>query len=149
MAYKLHRAYTRVFTLLDPPYKTRAAKIEDWVPRNLTPPYLTARADVVYRALDVHAHEYALVLASDGLTDLLSPAKPVLTPELVRTYGAAAAAVDDKPNALAANAVPDTLAARLLQAAMGGNDLARASQFFTVEMDGSYMDDTTLVALRL
>jgi hypothetical protein len=70
-------------------------------------------------------------------------------PELARTFGVAAAVADGGPDALAEDGGPDTLAARLLQAAMGGDDLVRASQFFTVEMDGPCMDDTTLVTLRL
>jgi pyruvate dehydrogenase phosphatase len=141
MAFKLPGEWmTRVFLNAEPPYKTSASKVQEWTPRILTPPYLTARPDVHHRALGAGAGERVLVLASDGLTDVLSPSKPVLLPETVAQFAAAFAAgkADGAP-----------LAPQMLRAAMGGDDMAKASRFLTVEMEGGCMDDTTVVCVRL
>ena len=48
-----------------------STRIEDWLPRNLTPPYLSATPDVVYVDAGKEADEgVVLMLCSDGFTDL-------------------------------------------------------------------------------
>jgi pyruvate dehydrogenase phosphatase len=119
---------------------TRAEKIENWVPRILTPPYLTNKAAVQHLKLDREADRF-LILASDGLTDLLNPDGPVLTPELI--HGAAQAVGEAKDGGT-------PLSTQLLKYAMGGSDMAKASRYLTVDFGGkAWMDDTTVVCLRL
>jgi pyruvate dehydrogenase phosphatase len=129
-----------MFLNANPPLVTRAAKVEEWVPRILTPPYITNRAAIQHRKLEPGT-EAVLVLSSDGMTDLLAPTSMMLTPQLINDLA-------QQIGKFKGNGEP--LSQQLLQYAMGGDDIKKASQYITVDMDGSaWMDDTTVVCLPL
>jgi hypothetical protein len=130
----------RVFLNADPPYVTRAEDIQKWVARIATPPYVTNKAVIQHRIVD-RTHDRFITLASDGLTDLLNASSPVLTPEHIGNVAKAIGEVGEGRT---------PLSSQLLRYAMGGSDMAKASQYLTVDMDGeAWMDDTTVVCLRL
>jgi pyruvate dehydrogenase phosphatase len=130
----------RVFLNADPPLMTRAEKIENWVPRILTPPYLTHKAAIQHRKLKPENDRF-LILASDGLTDLLSPDSPLLTDAHIQ--GVAQALGEAREGGM-------PLSSQLLKYAMGGSNMSRTSQYLTVDMGAKdWMDDTTVVCLKL
>ncbi|KAH9942305.1 protein serine/threonine phosphatase 2C [Epithele typhae] len=115
------------------------------VPRIRSPPYLSAAPDVYHRALDHGARvERVLVLASDGLSDLYDGCA---FGEMAREWaGAVGGAADAGPSPGGRRA---NLALALLREAIGGADAQLVSRTLTVEMEERWMDDTTIVALRL
>jgi pyruvate dehydrogenase phosphatase len=140
-AYKMHRnVLERIFLNADPPYVTPASRFLTVASRILTPPYMTNKAEIQHRKVDRKTNRF-LVLASDGLSDLLSPDSSVLEAEHIASV--AQAAGEAKVNGGA-------LSAQVLRFAMGGSNMSRASQYLTVDMDGkAWMDDTTVICLRL
>jgi pyruvate dehydrogenase phosphatase len=139
-AFKMPRTVVeRVFLNADPPMKTNAERVENWVPRILTPPYLTHTAAIQHRKL-AREHDRFLVLASDGLTDVLSSDSPLLTDAHIQGVAQAMGQAEEGA----------PLASQLLKYAMGGSDMAKTSQYLTVDMEGkAWMDDTTVVCLKL
>lgn len=140
-SFKVPKEYvTRMFLNANPPLVTRAATVEEWVPRILTPPYITNRAAIQHRKLEPGT-EAVLVLSSDGMTDLLAPTTMMLTPQLINDLAQHIGKVRGNG---------DSLSQQLLKYAMGGDDIKKASQHITVDMDGgAWMDDTTVVCLPL
>ena len=117
-------------------------KLEDILRRNLTPPYISNRADV--RHVDISALKATnlrLIMCSDGLVDL---------------YMSEALQVDDLADIwvqlLAKNDASENntnLAVCLLRDGLGGNDEEKVSRMMTVEMCYRWMDDTTIIVQRL
>ncbi|KAJ6500713.1 phosphatase 2C-like domain-containing protein [Mycena sanguinolenta] len=112
--------------------------------RNLTPPYISAKAEVTHRRiaqLTGSPHRpYYLVLASDGFTELCraSGREHVLTAWAEREA--------KRPPHVAAEG---NLASRLLRQAIGGEDRAGVSCMLTLDMDGPWVDDTAIVVQTL
>ncbi|KAJ7144942.1 phosphatase 2C-like domain-containing protein [Mycena crocata] len=106
--------------------------------RNLTPPYISAAPEITHRRLgrrSLRRPQY-LVLASDGFADLCR------TPGCERVLAAWAAHESAAP-------AQGNLASRLLRQAIGGMDRAGVSCMLTLDMDGAWVDDTTIVVQTL
>jgi pyruvate dehydrogenase phosphatase len=142
---------------------------EEFLVRNITPPYITAEPDVVHRRLDDYLGSNTeasgkkklfprfLVLVSDGFSDLCGSqemqarilekwatsvvAGPSLSPEslLSRKKGSEA-------NALAR--ASGNLALSLLRHALG-EDAISVSKVLTLDMETAWIDDTALVVQML
>ncbi|KAJ7084275.1 protein serine threonine phosphatase 2C [Mycena belliarum] len=139
--FKLPAIYTtRIFMNSSPGFQF-ARKIADFLGRNLTPPYMSAQADVQH----VHVQggsEAFLVLASDGLVDLSGD-----------TYGN-----DHREPSICGKKWVEVLGRKersgnaalyLLRDAMGQAE-DPVSALLTVEgVDGRWMDDTTIVVTHL
>ncbi|KAF7359137.1 Mitochondrial type 2c protein [Mycena sanguinolenta] len=112
--------------------------------RNLTPPYISAKADITHRPIaqltGTPHRPYYLVLASDGFTELCRASGP----ERVLTAWAEREA--KRPPHVAAEG---NLASRLLRQAIGGEDRAGVSCMLTLDMDGPWVDDTAIVVQTL
>lgn len=164
---------------------------QDHVDRIITPPYLSNRPDVRHirlRRPNVRSQasytgalssggtadvDVALILCSDGLTDLyedqdldedyyikrwaakvgevLGSSTATLTPPSHRA-AALHHLARSQGHARAEghrSGSRTNLAVHLLRDAIGGNDINRASANLTVEMDERWMDDTTILVHRL
>ncbi|KAJ7042054.1 phosphatase 2C-like domain-containing protein [Mycena alexandri] len=115
--------------------------------RNLTPPYISAAAEITHRRLkppgtDQTRRPRYLVLASDGFTELcrVSGRERVLA-----TWAKREAAQARAPSAPAQG----NLASRLLRQALGGEDRAGVSCMLTLDMDEPWVDDTAIVVQTL
>ncbi|KAL1757806.1 phosphatase 2C-like domain-containing protein [Schizophyllum commune] len=131
----------RILYNLAPGFQNRGPW-EAFLQRNRTPPYITAQPDVVHRKLDSRAR--FLVLTSDGFTDLCG--EQGIEPVLRRW----AADVEDGRRTLPPDAprVAENLALRLLRQAIGGEDRGSVSRVLTLDIDGAWIDDTSIVVLR-
>lgn len=148
--FKLPAIYTtRVFLNAGPGFRT-STPVHQFLPRNLTPPYLSNVADVRHvdlkdtREGDVDRSADAqpfLILASDGLTDLFKDRKPTL-------QGAVDVWAKVVANAMGSDK-KENLALSVLRDALGGDDLEAVSRMLTVEMSQRWMDDTTILVQRL
>ncbi|KAI0066214.1 protein serine/threonine phosphatase 2C [Artomyces pyxidatus] len=143
--FKLPRIYTeRVFFNSKVLFRARAA-IPEVLPRIVTPPYLSSRADVRHVRLsppssdDGYKPEQVLIMCSDGLVDLYSDRNSL--DESARHWMKAVEyrEVDAESN----------LALRLLRDALGGDDETLVSRMITVEMTERWMDDTTIIVQKL
>lgn len=111
-------------------------KADGFLPKCLTPPYLSNVPDVKHVDLGTaEPGDRVLLLASDGLGDLKSEHNSLPLPLAERWVKIAAES--EKP------------AMAVLRDAMGGDDLEQVSFWITVEMEDSWMDDTTIVVTRL
>jgi len=111
-------------------------KVDGFLPRYLTPPYLSNVPEVTHVDLSqVASKDAVLILASDGLPDLQGE-HGKLPISLAQRW--VQVAVESNRPALS-----------VLRDAMGGNNLEKASFWLTVEMDESWMDDTTIIVTRL
>lgn len=111
--------------------------------RNLTPPYISAAAEITHRRLGgagpARLRPRYLVLASDGFTELcrVSGRERVLA-----TWAEREAAQTPAP-------AQSNLASRLLRQALGGEDRAGVSSMLTLDMDEQWVDDTAIVVQTL
>jgi pyruvate dehydrogenase phosphatase len=114
--------------------------IDEFLDRNLTPPYLSNQAESRHFKLKVDMEEAYLIMCSDGLLDLYKESKdlPKLTEKWFR--------IIDEVSPQIGNT---NLAVRLLRDGMGGNDNERVSRLITVEMEHKWMDDTSIIVQRL
>lgn len=139
-AFKLPRIYTeKIFLNVEPGFRVPAA-IESFIPRNLSPPYVSNIASV--RHADLHAQsncEYFILMCSDGLVDLYmdDPNRAESITSLVQKWVEIVGDVvrDDIKEAML----------RLLRHALGAEDIDSVSCMLTVDMPVAYMDDTTIV----
>jgi len=132
---------TKVFLLAKPGFIFRASNIDEWIGRNLTPPYLSRHPGVHHRRLlkgrdndgaDSAGRDVFLIMCSDGLADLFRDKENVFThwSEVVGSV----VLRDDGGNA----------ALTLLRDALGGEDLHKVSAFMMLENTEGWMDDTTI-----
>lgn len=120
---------------------------EEFLVLNLTPPYISAAPEITHRRLNTRPASPTssptptsrfLILSSDGLSDLCQG------PGQQRVLGAWA-------YNLRRNIGVDTagksgnMALRLLWQALGGEDGDSVSRVLTLEMDSSWIDDTSIV----
>ncbi|KAJ7165151.1 protein serine threonine phosphatase 2C [Mycena filopes] len=138
--FKLPAIYThRVFLNSNPGFRF-SSKVAEFLPRNRTPPYLSAQSDVQHvHVPTLGSTEAFLVLASDGLVDLSGD-----------TYG-----MDHREPAIggkkwvevlgrAERSRAENAALYLLRDAMG-KDADAVSALLTAESEGRQMDDTTIL----
>ncbi|KAJ6546825.1 phosphatase 2C-like domain-containing protein [Mycena capillaripes] len=110
--------------------------------RNLTPPYISATAEITHRRIvrGATARPHYLVLASDGFTELCRAAG---REHVLAAWAAREAATP------AHAPTQGNLASRLLRHAIGGDDRASVSCMLTLDMEGPWVDDTAIVVQTL
>jgi len=115
-----------------------SSRVDKFLWRNITPPYISNRADVQHVNLS-HLKEAKpyLIMFTDGLFDLYDklPLKD-LVERSVRIVGKGANLSGNR-------------ALALLREALGGEDEEKVSRMLTVELTEKWMDDTTIVVQRL
>jgi len=129
---------TNVFLLAKPGFNFTSSSIDEWIGRNLTPPYLSHHPDIHHRHLlkDNGDHkaecDVFLIMCSDGLTDLYPKRQDVIQ-QWAAVVGHVLEAASSGNAALA-----------LLRDALGGHDLAKVAAKMTLEDTEEWMDDTTI-----
>ena len=145
--FKLPRIYTdRVFLNAVPGFRT-SRNVQEFIGRNLTPPYMSAAADVRHVSLHDHREndeEVVLLLASDGLIDLYDPEEKR---ETDGNYGLDALA--KKWVDVIGNNDGQNKALSLLRDSIGGDDTVKVSTFLTLEADERWMDDVTILVQKI
>ncbi|PPQ99717.1 hypothetical protein CVT24_009700, partial [Panaeolus cyanescens] len=138
-AFKLPAVYTtRVFLNLEPGYNSlMKSKVNSFIHRNLTPPYMSGVPDVKHMNLKAGgATESFLILCTDGLIDLHDERLELETLLAQRWVKFLGPKIADKDN---------NMALALLREALGGSDAELVSRMITVEMTSRWMDDTTVI----
>lgn len=115
-------------------------KVEEFILRNITPPYLSSTPDVVHHRLE--AGDQRLILCSDGLTDLYGE-REVKEEEATQRIAQIALQKDegDELEGLEGNR-----ALHIVKNALG-NDLESQSAFLTIDFDFPHLDDITVIVL--
>jgi pyruvate dehydrogenase phosphatase len=138
--FKLPAAFTStVFQVAIPPAIARS-KLAEWLPRNITPPYLSNCASVHHHLLhrrgtdDKLPADLFLIMCSDGLTAVYPKANNNIN-HWVQAVGSAIERGESP-------------ALALLWQALGG-DADTVSQYMTLESTEKWMDDTTIAVLEL
>ncbi|KAJ8592732.1 protein serine/threonine phosphatase 2C [Rhizopogon salebrosus TDB-379] len=154
--FKLPSSYTsRVFMNCVPGFRI-SSKLEDFLPRVKSPPYLCALADIQHVALPPSTTNICgafLILCSDGLVDLYKytkPRRPALKDIATQWVHALGERMDGNFSKAAGGEDVDNAALVLLRhALMGGReDPDRLAQMLTVEIPWRWMDDTTVLVQR-
>ncbi|KAF9458441.1 protein serine threonine phosphatase 2C [Collybia nuda] len=141
--FKLPAIYTNRIFMRKTPGFSISRKIDEFLGRNLTPPYISNRADIQHVALkSSEATDSFLVMFSDGLIDLYEE-KDL---DLDALAGYCAQVVG---NAVGQGTRPCNLASSLLRDALGGTDEEKISRMLTVEMSCRWMDDTTIIVHKI
>lgn len=137
-AFKVDAVFAgRVFGLADPQSHI-IARLGVFLPRLLTPPYLSSEPDVQHVFLgDTAPEDTVLIMASDGLVDISKAHNKPLSEIAPRWVEVASKKMDDKP------------ALRILRDGMGGEDRQQVSFWMTVEMDTPWADDTTVLVTHV
>jgi pyruvate dehydrogenase phosphatase len=138
--FKLPPIYTeRVFSLATPPFHPNS-KVSELLARNLTPPYLSNRAEVEHidlAPLDPHGMPI-LILCSDGLVDLYRRSKAGDMAQAIQLWLPASRCE-----------ASNNLALDLLWHALGGDKGIDLSSKIVRGTYNKRVDDTTVVVLRL
>lgn len=126
------------------------SKVSDFLPRNLTPPYVSSSPEVYHRVLKVTSadassngsvYKHHMVLCSDGLTDLYDMRR--FTREgAARQIGR----VCVKPEGDRWAELQGNLALHLVKDALGDN-LGEQCKRLTTDLNFQHMDDTTVVVV--
>ncbi|KZT35436.1 protein serine/threonine phosphatase 2C [Sistotremastrum suecicum HHB10207 ss-3] len=131
--FKLPAVYTkRIFLSADPGFRVHS-RVEDFIARSHTPPYLSNVADIHHQKLK--ETDKFILLCSDGLTDLYR-GQPEGPTEWIK-------AITD------GDRKETNRALRVLRAAIGGDDNEVVSRHMTLELMSRWMDDTTIVVHTL
>jgi pyruvate dehydrogenase phosphatase len=147
---------------------------EEFLVRNITPPYITAEPDIVHRRLDTghssgsnsHTPLFTnnlpcprrgikkqslprfLILASDGFSDLCESEGQT---RIIENW--ANSMISRHPPESVTDAKPwsqqDNMALRLLRRIVGGEDRFGVSRVLTLDMEGAWIDDTSIVVQTL
>jgi pyruvate dehydrogenase phosphatase len=113
----------------------QAARVQQFCPRILTPPYVSTKAFVAH--VELSASDRYLILASDGLSDFFHG----ISLDRASRYWIEAMMTEtwDGP-----------LSLRILRHALGGDDLDSISKWLTLEHPSdTWLDDTTITVMRL
>ncbi|KAF8501337.1 protein serine threonine phosphatase 2C [Hysterangium stoloniferum] len=132
--FKLSKDYTTKIFLNARPGFTVRSRVEEFIQRSLTPPYLTCNADVFHHRIENQLAEGCLIMCSDGLTDLYTHVSN-RAESWVNVVGKA---IDEGGNP----------ALELLRDALGG-DADSVSKHMTLECTEAWIDDTTIAVLKL
>ncbi|KAG0703222.1 protein serine threonine phosphatase 2C [Suillus ampliporus] len=155
--FKLPTSYTtRVFMNCVPGFSV-STEIEDFLPRNKSPPYLSTLADIKHIALPpptTNASETFLILCSDGLVDLYENTiaqRPTLDEIATQWVDILGERMDKKVAKVDGADIDNTALVLLRHALMGGgaDDPDRLAQMLTVEIPWRWMDDTTVLVQNL
>jgi len=107
--------------------------VEELISRLRSPPYLSNKAEIHHRFIE--ASDKYLILSSDGLSDLY-PRDPYACRDWVESISTNEKFEENK-------------ALRILRNALGGSEEDVVSRHLTVEMEGRWMDDTTILVLDI
>lgn len=132
-AFKLPAEFTRKVVLNVEPHFRSQRKMEELAERLRTPPYISSEAEISHHVIS-EADRF-LILSSDGLSDLY-PRNPNACTEWVQSV-------------VTNEEMEDNMALRILRNALGGSEEDVVSRHLTVEMEGQWMDDTTILVLNL
>jgi pyruvate dehydrogenase phosphatase len=132
-AFKLPSDFIRKVMLnIEPGFQTQR-HTEELISRIHSPPYISNKAEVYHRA--IKPSDKYLILSSDGLSDLY-PQDPFACTDWVQSIATNESLEKNK-------------ALRILRNALGGSEEDVVSRHLTVEMEGRWMDDTTILVLDL
>lgn len=117
---------------------------DEFLDRNISPPYITAEPEITHRKLCPNADNGFLILCSDGLADLWST---TFSDEqrMVDEWGRVVAEVINKEGMSGKT----NLALKLLRHSIGGEDVKSVSRVLTLDMNTPWIDDTTIVIQKL
>ncbi|KAJ7585675.1 phosphatase 2C-like domain-containing protein [Mycena floridula] len=130
---------------------------EDFLVRNQTPPYISAEPEITYRRLEPSETPRFLILCSDGFADLCSgEGQRRVVADWARNMVTGTEVLPSSPTVMSplssspmSPTVPGTessnMALRLLRRALGGEDRFSVSRVLTLDMDGAWIDDTSIV----
>lgn len=140
--FKLPEIYARrILSNTNPGFRL-STKLEEFLPRNLTPPYLSNRAEINHVDLQSSDKDGRfLIMCTDGLIDLYmyDNARDLTTLERIAEHLVEVVARGDK---LGGNA-----ALFLLREALDGND--EVEVWRPTDMTEKWMDDTTVLVQTL
>ena len=123
-----------------------STRLDEFLPRNKTPPYVSSIADVKYVDLSKYDKDGRfLLMCSDGLVDLY------MYDEDKRDLNTLEEIVDAIVPVVG-NGVTNgegNVALHLLRDAFGGDDEDKVSRNLTVEMEEKWMDDVTVLVQSL
>ncbi|KAG1827944.1 phosphatase 2C-like domain-containing protein, partial [Suillus variegatus] len=141
-SFRLPRIYAeKIFLNVEPGFRVAAA-IESFIPRNLSPPYVSNLASVRY--VDLHEQSSCdrddfILMCSDGLVDIYMD-----DPDHVESL----TTLVQKWVGIVGDVVKDDIREamlHLLRHALGAEDIDRVSCMLNVDMAVPYMDDTTAI----
>lgn len=140
--FKLPRDYAdRVFKNTELGFNL-SSRPEEFLKRNLTPPYLSNRAHVVHVDLStLQATDAHMIMCSDGLLDIYDD-KGFDLDDMIPVWSDIVVSGKQRD-------AKQNLALLLLRESIGGQDLEKISQTMTVDLDFRWMDDTTILVQRL
>lgn len=115
--------------------------VESFIGRNLTPPYLSASADIQHAEL---GKEPVLILCSDGLTDSYPHLVNNTSEANIAELGKRWVGLVEYGSKRDAN-----LGLILLRDALGGEDAEKVSKEITLESESKWRDDITVLVERL
>lgn len=121
---------------------------EDFLVLNHTPPYISSEPEITHRRLDrpldaskTKGHNTPsqfLILSSDGLTDLCQgPGQQRIIASWARNLRTN---IGEQSGGKSEN-----MALRMLWQALGGEDRESVSRVLTLDMDSSWIDDTSII----
>lgn len=113
--------------------------VASYLDRIKTPPYVSNIAEIHHRSL-TPADRY-LILSSDGLSDLYREYEGDSTSLWANVVG--------KAGKTATEGKGKNRALELLRESIGGNDEKKVSSYLTLERNGRWMDDTTILVMNL
>ncbi|KAF4578384.1 hypothetical protein EYR36_000191 [Pleurotus pulmonarius] len=159
--FKQHPDFSRriLYNLLPGFHDT--APWEEFLVRNLTPPYISSTPEIAYRRLDSSRHSLSatptrfLILASDGFADLCGDeaGQEAIVKRWVEglTVLTGAGAADDSWTSGKHVSVrgSNNMALRLLREALGGDDHFSVSKVLTLDMETAWIDDTAIIVQTL
>jgi pyruvate dehydrogenase phosphatase len=146
--FKLPSVFTRKVILNASPGLKVSVPVESYLERILTPPYISNIAEIHHRKLG-NGEKY-LILSSDGLSDLYHGRKEEdIRREWAEVVGYAGLGLDLGGKDGGQKATKKNKALELLRTAIGGGNEERVSMHLTLERDGRWMDDTTIVVVKL
>lgn len=138
---------------------------EEFLVRNRTPPYISAEPEIIHHLLDETSpsiHPRFLILCSDGFSDLCSGegqqsvitdwAKSMVTNKVMMMAASppSLSPLSSSPmSPTAAGTESSNMALRLLRRALGGDDRSSVSRVLTLEMEGAWIDDTSVIVQTL
>jgi len=140
--FKLPRDYAdRVFKNTELGFNL-SSRPEEFLKRNLTPPYLSNRAHVVHVDLSsLQATDAHMIMCSDGLLDIYDD-KGFDLDDMIPVWSDIVVSGKQRD-------AKQNLALLLLRESIGGQDLEKISQTMTVDLGFRWMDDTTILVQRL
>lgn len=138
----------KVFLNANPGFRFRS-KVTDFLPRNLTPPYVSATPEVTHRELKAPGidtkgqsdFKHHLILCSDGLTDQYDM-RGFTREGAARQIGR----VCVKPERDRVAGLQDNLGLHLVKDSLGDN-LEEQSKRLTTDLNFQHLDDITVLVL--